>query len=91
LAYAQENGRAPATVGGGRRDRWGLTDLLGNVSEWCADDFDGSPHWRGGAWIDPRVECRPERVQKAKSDAELEWVGLRLVVVGAALLPSTAR
>lgn len=81
LAYAQENGRAPGAVGGGRRDRWGLTDLLGNVSEWCADDHDGSPHWRGGSWIDPRADCRPDRLQKAKSDAELEWVGLRLVVV----------
>lgn len=81
LAYAQENGRAPGAVGGARRDRWGLTDLLGNVSEWCADDHDGSPHWRGGSWINPRADCRPDRVQKAKSDAELEWVGMRLVVV----------
>lgn len=89
LAFAQENGRAPAIVGGGRRDRWGLTDLLGNVSEWCADDHDGSPHWRGGAWVDPRADCRPERVQKAKPDAELEWVGLRLVVFAAALPPTT--
>ncbi len=90
LAYAQENGRAPGVVGGGRRDRWGLTDLLGNVSEWCADDYDGSPHWRGGAWVDSRADCRPERVQKAKPDAELEWVGLRLVVVPAAPTPATA-
>jgi formylglycine-generating enzyme required for sulfatase activity len=68
-------------AGSGRRDRWGITDLLGNVSEWCADDLDGSPHWRGGSWYDPRAECRPTRAQKAKADAELEWVGLRLVVV----------
>ncbi|HEX3132561.1 MAG TPA: SUMF1/EgtB/PvdO family nonheme iron enzyme [Planctomycetota bacterium] len=84
LAYAQENGRAPGAVGGGRRDRWGVTDLLGNVSEWCADDLDGSPHWRGGAWVDSRADCRPERSQKAKSSEELEWVGLRLVVVAGA-------
>jgi formylglycine-generating enzyme required for sulfatase activity len=81
LAHAQENGRAPVSVGGARRDRWGLTDLLGNVSEWCGDDLDGSAHWRGGSWRDPRADCRPDVEQKAKPDEELEWVGLRLVVV----------
>lgn len=93
LAYAQENGRAPGTVGGSRRDRWGVTDLLGNVSEWCGDDHEGSPHWRGGAWVDPRGDCRPDRVQKARSDAELEWVGLRLVVVpsAAGVAPASPR
>ena len=90
LAYAQENGRTPAIVGGGRRDRWGLTDLLGNVGEWCADDHLGSPHWRGGTWLDPRADCRPDRVQKAKSTEELERVGLRLVVVPGAPAATTA-
>jgi hypothetical protein len=87
LAYAQENGRQPAAVGGTRRDRWGLADLLGNVGEWCADDLNGSAQWRGGTWTTPRAECLPDRVTLAKADDELEAVGLRLVVVGSTPAP----
>ncbi len=50
-----ENNRGTTAVGSFPANPWGLYDLHGNVSEWCADSFRNSHIVRGGSW-----DCFPE-------------------------------
>jgi hypothetical protein len=80
LAWANENSKSMTrATASGERDRWGLLNLLGNVSEWCSD-ADGSAQQRGGAWNIPLAACIPERSVTAAADARSAAVGLRLVI-----------
>ena len=80
LAYAAENGSTPTAVGGGRRDQWGLSDMLGNVGEWVADTNQDGAWWCGGAWTMPRAACLPETINNSATQVTQDSVGLRLVV-----------
>lgn len=80
LAWANENsGGQTRPTSTGDRDRWGLVNLLGNVSELCID-ADGSAQQRGGAWNIPLAACLPDRSVPTAIDARSMAVGLRLLV-----------
>jgi formylglycine-generating enzyme required for sulfatase activity len=83
LVYAAENGDTPAPVGSGRRDQWGVSDLLGNVGEWVSETNQDGAWWCGGNWTMPRAACLPEAMSNSAIKSPQVAVGLRLVVMDA--------
>lgn len=79
MAWTSDDGTGPRATSAGRADRWGLIDMLGNVTEWCSDAQDGGIA-RGGAWNAPRAEARHDRVVRPAARQRDPGIGLRLVV-----------
>ncbi len=71
----------PEPVGAFSADEspYGIRDLAGGMAEWTAPDAEGNAYSRGGAWYDPRVDCRVT-VRRLYQAGERSWrVGFRLV------------
>ena len=81
--YRDNSGGRPHDVGGKQPNAWGLHDTLGNVWEWCWDQYDPEVYGsyrvlRGGGWFDEHWSCRASVRRRSHPTYRNDDVGVRI-------------
>ncbi len=81
--YRDNSGGHPHDVGQKQPNAWGLHDTLGNVWEWCTDQYDPEVYgsyrtFRGGGWADPERSCLATNRRRSHPTFVIDDVGFRV-------------
>lgn len=81
--YAGNSGGHIHEVGGKQPNAWGLYDTLGNVWEWCSDQYDPDVYgsyrlFRGGGWADSERGCLATNHRRSHPTFAIDDLGFRV-------------
>lgn len=81
--YRENSGGRTQAVGQKQANDWGLHDTLGNVWEWCADQYDPEVYgsyrvFRGGGWSDVERGCLATNRRRSHPTFAIDDLGFRI-------------